>query len=91
MLVVACGQNNEVSPTDTNDNLALGNPSGVVASISSPTNYLLSKPQYTVGYNRDHGKPIWVSWHLDQADLGNVPHQDDFRADENQRLLRLWF
>jgi endonuclease G len=81
LLAVACGKNDEVRPADTNDNLALGNPSGAVTSTSSPTNYLLIKPQYTVGYNRDAGKPLWVSWHLDQTDLGSTPRQDDFRAD----------
>ncbi len=81
LLAVACGKNDEVRPADTNDNLALGNPSGAVTSTSSPTNYLLVKTQYTVGYNRDAGKPLWVSWHLDQNDLGSAPRQDDFRAD----------
>jgi endonuclease G len=33
----------------------MGNPSGVVASSTSPTNYLLVKSQYVVGYNRDQG------------------------------------
>jgi endonuclease G len=81
LLAVACGKTDEVRPADTNDNLALGNPSGAVTSTNFPTNYLLVKPYYTVGYNRDAGKPIWVSWHLDQADLGSTPRQDDFRAD----------
>lgn len=36
-----------------------------------------------VGYNRDQGKPIWVSWHLGQTDLGSAARQDDFRADES--------
>jgi endonuclease G len=81
LLAVACGKNDEVSPADTNDNLALGNPSGAVTSTSSPTNYLLIRPQHALGYNRDAGKPIWVSWHLDQNELGSAPRQDDFRAD----------
>jgi endonuclease G len=40
-------------------------------------------PTYTVGYNRDQGKPIWVSWHLGASDLGSAAQQDDFRADES--------
>ena len=83
LLATACSKTEDASPVvDTsNDNLLLGNPSGAVANPSSPTNYLLVKPQYAVGYNRDQGKPSWVSWHLSQTDLGSAPRQDDFRAD----------
>ncbi len=82
LLAAACSKK-DVTPTvdDRNDNLLLGNPSGAVASPTSPTNYLLVRPQYTVGYHRDQGKPTWVSWHLGAADLGSAPRQDDFRAD----------
>jgi endonuclease G len=82
LLATACSKTEDATPAaDTNDNLAMGNPSGAIASTASPTNYLLVKPQYVVGYNRDQGKPIWVSWHLEQTDLGNATRQDDFRAD----------
>jgi endonuclease G len=83
LLATACSKNEDATPAvDTsNDNMLLGNPSGAVSSTSSPTNYLLVRPQYAVGYNRDQGKPIWVSWHLGAADLGSAPRQDDFRAD----------
>lgn len=59
----------------------MGNPSGAVTSTSSPTNHLLTRPQYAVSYNRDQGKPNWVSWHLATTDLGSSARQDDFRAD----------
>lgn len=83
LLAVACSKTEDAAPAvDTsNDNMLMGNPSGAVTSTSSPTNYLLVKPQYAVGYNRDQGKPIWVSWHLGTSDLGSAPRQDDFRAD----------
>jgi endonuclease G len=68
-------------PSVDNNNLALGNPSGAVADVNQPSNYLLVKPQYTVGYNRDQGKPNWVSWHLDLSDRGTADRQDDFRND----------
>lgn len=65
LFATACSETDDAAPAiDTNGNLALGNPSGAVASMASPTNYLLVKPQYMVGYSRDQGKPSWVSWHL---------------------------
>ena len=64
-----------------NDNLALGNPSGAIPDVSSPNNYLLPKSQYVVGYNRDQGKPNWVSWHIDSSDRGSADRQNDFRND----------
>jgi endonuclease G len=82
LLVAACAKD-DVGPADVADHLALGNPSGAVASLTSLTNYLLSKPQYALSYNRDQGKPNWVSWHLDGDDLGSAARQDNFRADES--------
>jgi endonuclease G len=71
-----------LSASATRDNnLALGNPSGAVASTSYPSNYLLSKSQYTMSYNRDQGKPNWVSWHLSSAWLGSTARQDNFSPD----------
>ncbi|MCA8830741.1 DNA/RNA non-specific endonuclease [Hymenobacter pini] len=64
-----------------NDNLGLGNPSGATANVSTPTNYLLVKPQFTIGYNALRGTPTWVSWHLSRTDMGSAPRQDDFRPD----------
>ena len=82
LLAAACAKD-DVAPAEVANPLALGNPSGAVASTASPTNYLLTKPQYALSYNRDQGKPNWVAWHLDQADLGSASRQDDFRADES--------
>ncbi|WP_233635917.1 DNA/RNA non-specific endonuclease [Hymenobacter setariae] len=63
------------------NNLALGNPSGAVASTSYPSNYLMTKSQYTLSYNRDQGKPNWVSWHLSSAWQGSTARQDNFSPD----------
>jgi len=49
--------------------------------INQPTNYLLDKPQYAVSYNRNIGRPNWVSWHLNSTWIGSTPRQDDFRND----------
>ncbi|RSK50301.1 DNA/RNA non-specific endonuclease [Hymenobacter rigui] len=69
------------APSLDNDNLGLGNPSGATANVSMSTNYLLVKPQFTIGYNALRGTPTWVSWHLTRTDIGSAPRQDDFRPD----------
>ena len=61
--------------------IAMGNPSGAVASSSYPANYLMQKPQFAVGYHRDKGIPIWVSWHLGNQDLGSAARCDCFSSD----------
>ncbi|WP_460499559.1 DNA/RNA non-specific endonuclease [Hymenobacter agri] len=63
------------------EHLALGNPSGAVADVNQPANYLLYKTQYALSYNRDQGKPNWVSWHLSTNWIGSAVRQDDFRSD----------
>ncbi|MBX0293147.1 DNA/RNA non-specific endonuclease [Hymenobacter sp. HSC-4F20] len=60
----------------------MGNPSGAVADVNQPFNYLLEKPQYALSYHRDRGTPNWVSWYLSRDWQGSAPRQDDFRADE---------
>ncbi|MDT7687776.1 MAG: endonuclease mitochondrial [Acidobacteriota bacterium] len=63
------------------EHLTMGNPSNAVVDVNQPANYLLDKTQYAVSYNRDKGRPNWVSWHLDSTWLGSTPRQDDFRND----------
>jgi endonuclease G len=69
------------APTSAGEHLTMGNPSNAVVDVNQPTNYLLDKPQYAVGYHRDRGIPNWVSWHLDSTWLGSAPRQNDFRPD----------
>jgi endonuclease G len=91
ILAASCAKTG-VKPTVSagrDSNLALGNPSGATANTSSPNNYLLTKAQYTLSYNRDQGKPNWVSWHLSSGWLGSAPRQDDFRADDD--LPSAWY
>jgi endonuclease G len=68
-------------PPPTGEHLTMGNPSNAVVDVNQPSNYLLDKTQYAVSYNRDKGRPNWVSWHLDSTWLGSTPRQDDFRND----------
>ncbi|HJQ31077.1 MAG TPA: DNA/RNA non-specific endonuclease [Pyrinomonadaceae bacterium] len=69
------------APPPLGEHLTMGNPSNAVVDVNQPANYLLDKPQYAVSYNRDKGRPNWVSWHLDPTWLGSTPRQDDFRND----------
>ena len=67
---------------DPNDsNLALGNPSGATSDPANTGNYLLVHPEFSIGYNAPRGIPTWASWHLDKADLGQAPRQNNFRPD----------
>jgi endonuclease G, mitochondrial len=58
------------APTSAGDNAALGMPTP--ASDRSPDDYLISKPQYVLSYNKSRSMPNWVEWHLSAADLGPV-------------------
>lgn len=71
------------------EHLTLGNPSGATTDEAFPANYLLSKAQYALSYNRDQGKPNWASWHLSSTWIGSAARQDDFRADPS--LPATWY
>ncbi len=63
------------------DNMALGNPSNAATDPSSPSNYLMVKPQFVLSYNSSKGEANWASWHLSRAWKGTAARQDDFRKD----------
>jgi endonuclease G, mitochondrial len=73
MLVGCTSLIQQVNRSFGNPNLVLGNPSAAIASADSADNYLISKPQYALSYNRDKGIPNWVSWQLNAAWLGTLP------------------
>ena len=58
-------------------NLLLGNLSN---AGRDPNNLLLEKPQYALSYNARQGGPNWVSWHLQESDLGEAD-RSAFRPD----------
>jgi hypothetical protein len=58
--------------------LTMGNPS---AAGSDPANYLMTKPEFALAYNRDLGRPNWVSWHLSDEWVGTLTRVDTFRPD----------
>ena len=91
-LAVSCSKDEQHNPAapvaavvtqdaTRDSHLALGNPSGATTNAAYPSNYLLSKSQYALSYNRDKGKANWVSWHLSSAWVGSTPRQDNFAPD----------
>ena len=68
-------------PYPASVHLTMGNPSNAVADTNVPNNYLMSKPEMAISYNRDLGRPNWVSWHLTDEWNGSLPRNDTFRAD----------
>jgi endonuclease G len=68
-------------PEPTSVHLMFGNPSDAVPDIGVPNNYLMEKPEYALSYDRDLGRPNWVSWHLSDDWVGTLTRVDSFRAD----------
>jgi DNA/RNA endonuclease G (NUC1) len=68
-------------PYTADIHLTFGNPSGAIADLNVPNNYLMLKPEYSLSYDRDLGRPNWVSWHLSNDWTGTLPRVDTFRAD----------
>lgn len=62
--------------TEANANFAFGNPSGATSDPANANNYLIVRDQYVLSYNRDDRIPNWVSWHLSQADMGEVERSE---------------
>jgi endonuclease G, mitochondrial len=67
--------------TGDNDPLTPGNPTQAQTLTSLPENYLKDNGFYKLAYSKSRGIPVWVAWHLESADDGNTPRQDDFRGD----------
>ncbi len=68
-------------PYPSSVHLTMGNPSGAIANTGQPFNYLMEKPEYSLSYHRDFGRPNWVSWHLSDEWVGTLTRVDTFRPD----------
>ncbi|MCX6538217.1 MAG: DNA/RNA non-specific endonuclease [Acidobacteria bacterium] len=65
-------------PYPASVHLTMGNPT---AAGSDPSNYLMEKPEFALSYNKDLGRPNWVSWHLSDEWIGTLTRVDTFRPD----------
>jgi DNA/RNA endonuclease G (NUC1) len=68
-------------PFPASVHLTMGNPTGATADVNQPGNYLMEKPEYALSYNRNLGRPNWVSWHLAEDWVGTLSRVDTFRPD----------
>lgn len=58
---------------ETSVHLALGNSSAATDDPANADNFLMRKPYYALSYNNTKGTPNWVSWRLEESDLGSAP------------------
>ncbi len=61
--------------------LLLGNPSNATTNTANENNYLMTKAQYSLSYNRSNATANWVAWRLDSSWIGSAQRQDDYRPD----------
>ena len=69
------------APAAGEEPLLLGNPSNATTNVANEKNYLMTKAQYSLSYNRSRATANWVAWRLDSTWIGMAPRQDDFRPD----------
>lgn len=63
----------------SNEHLAMGTP----VDGDSSDDYLMTKPQYALSYNKNKNNPNWVSYSLNASHFGDVPRfKGKFLADE---------
>src|SRR6476620_1548079 len=77
---------NNATPAVSNENLALGNPSGATADGSDPNNFSILRDGYAISYNNSKGTPNWAAWKITAANLGESLFRPDFRPDPDLPL-----
>lgn len=73
----------------TNDSLALGNPSRARTRLDQPDDYLVAHQGFILSYNKSRGAANWVAWHLEKTDIGGAERTNAFAPDTN--LPRGWW
>lgn len=56
---------------------------GVPKDDDDSDDVLLDRRAFVLSYNPRFEDPNWVSWRLDEGDIGDVERQDDFRVDQD--------
>lgn len=69
------------APLPGDNPLLFGNPSNATPDVANENNYLMTKPQYSLSYNRSRATANWVAWRLDSSWMGGAQRQDDYRPD----------
>lgn len=69
--------------------MVLGNPSGAVANLNNPDNYLVVHSGFILSYNKDRGGANWVTWHLSKTDIADAERTNAFAPDVS--LPRDWW
>ena len=75
-----------ISPQPSRQNLAFGNPTEATAQVTNGNNFLMIKPQFALSYNNYKGGPNWVSWHLEDGDVGAAQRLNRFHHDDQLPL-----
>lgn len=58
-------------PVSSSLHLAMGAP----VDADPSDDYLITRPQYALSYNKNRNDPNWVSWHLDDSWMGSTPRR----------------
>lgn len=81
-LVTSVNRTEQRATDSSNPNLAMGNPSSATLNPADGNNYLHSREQFVMSYNRHNKTPNWVSWQLDSDWLGPARRTGNFAPDE---------
>ena len=63
--------------------MQLGNPSGAIADPNNHNHYLVQRTVEALDYSDVLGEPVWASWDLTAADIGNATRSTKFFPDTN--------